>query len=201
MNIRQTRRGATAMVRAATWLVVLGGAGALTACAYQQPYGQPYGRPGEVHMAPQPPPEDVQYVTADVLKATPVYQQVQVPRPRQECRQVPVNTSGNQAVGTLVGGALGGLVGNQFGKGSGNAAMTALGAVAGAVAGSSVAEASGPPPGSMTTQCHTVTDYVMKREPNGYDVTYRYNGQVYHTHSATDPGAKIRVRVAVSPAS
>ncbi|HEU0198215.1 MAG TPA: glycine zipper 2TM domain-containing protein [Nevskiaceae bacterium] len=179
--------------RVLAWIGSLGAVAALTACAYPQPYGV---APGAV---PAQAPANVQYVTAEVLSATPSFQQVQVPRQRQECQQVPVQTGGSQTVGTLVGGALGGLVGNQFGKGSGNAAMTALGAVAGAIAGSSVANAAAPPPGTMTTQCRMVTDYVMQQQPNGYDVTYRYNGQVYHTHSAADPGSTIRVRVAVSP--
>ncbi|TAM12827.1 MAG: glycine zipper 2TM domain-containing protein [Nevskiaceae bacterium] len=182
----------TRLVAAGGWAAML----MLSACAYQQPYGQPYGMAAT---APQPSPEDVQYVTAEVLSSTPAYQAVQVARPRQECAQVPVDSSGNTVVGTMVGGALGGLAGNQFGKGSGNAAMTALGAIAGAIAGNSVAHAS-VPPGATTTQCRTVTDYVTQRQADGYDVTYRYAGQVYHTHSDADPGATIRVRVAVSPA-
>ena len=151
---------------------------------------------GSYAPANQPPQEQVQYVSAPVLSATPVYQQVQVARPRQECRQVQVDNSGGHVAGTLVGGALGGLVGNQFGKGSGNAAMTALGAVAGAVAGNSVA---GQNDGRVATQCRTVNDYVMQRQADGYDVSYRYNGQVYHTHSQSDPGSTIQIRVGVTP--
>lgn len=173
----------------------------LTACATypEQPgyYGGGYDQSQAVYApAYQPPQEQVQYVSAPVLSATPVYQQVQVARPRQECRQVQVDNSGGHVAGTLVGGALGGLVGNQFGKGSGNAAMTALGAVAGAVAGNSVAAQND---GRVATQCGTVNDYVMQRQADGYDVAYRYNGQVYHTHSQTDPGSTIQIRVGVTP--
>lgn len=213
MNMRPTRHEALtqaltqalaqALAQAMTrskWIIVAGGVLALSACAYQQPYGSGYGygQPYGAQVAPQPqqPPADVRYVTADVLTATPTYQQVQVARPRRQCARVPVNSSGNQVVGTMVGGALGGLVGNQFGEGSGNAAMTALGAVAGAIAGNHVASA---PPGATTTQCRTINDYVMQREASGYDVTYRYNGQVHHTHRQTDPGSTIRIRVAVTP--
>ncbi|MDN5874269.1 MAG: glycine zipper 2TM domain-containing protein [Sinobacteraceae bacterium] len=190
------------LARGWVWMAALGSVAALSACAYQQqPYGygdaSAYGQPyGAQTVQQQAPPADVQYETVDVLSSTPSYQQVQVARPRQECARVPVNTSGRSTVGTLVGGALGGLVGNQFGGGTGKAAMTALGAVAGAIAGDKVASG---PPGATTTRCRTVNDYVMKREADGYDVSYRYNGQVYHTHRATDPGSKMRIRVAVTP--
>ncbi len=178
-------------------VAALGALTQLTACAtYPQQQPGYYGTYAPQAPAQQPA-EQVQYIEAPVLSARPVYQQVQVARPRQECRQVQADTSGSHVAGTLVGGALGGLVGNQFGKGTGNAAMTALGAVAGAVAGNSVASQGD---GRVQTQCQTVNDYVMERQADGYDVAYRYNGQVYHTHSNRDPGSSIRVRVGVAPA-
>lgn len=182
------------IIRALALVGVAAAATQLGACAS---YAQPYGYDSAAY--PQPPAqsqEQVRYIDAQVLSATPVYQQVQVARPRQECQQVPVDSTGNHVAGTVIGGALGGLVGNQFGRGSGNAAMTALGAVAGAVAGNSVASQGD---GRVQTQCRTVNDYVMQRQRDGYDVTYRYNGQVYHTHTANDPGSTIRVRVGVTP--
>lgn len=182
----------TKYVRCLAVLAAVAAATQLGACAT---YGQPYGEAGYT----QPPPqsqEQVQYVDATVLGATPVYQQVQVARPRRECRQVPADNTGNHVAGTVIGGALGGLVGNQFGRGSGNAAMTALGAVAGAVAGNSVASQNDQ---QYVTQCRTVTDYVTERQADGYDVSYRYNGHVYHTHTAHDPGSTIRVRVGIAP--
>lgn len=186
------------MKQTARFLTMVAALGALTqlaACAMypQQPsYYGTYQPQASAQAA-----EQVQYVEAPVLSARPVYQQVQVARPRQECQQVQADTSGNHVAGTLLGGALGGLVGNQFGRGTGNAAMTALGAVGGALAGNAVA-AQGD--GQVQTQCRTVNDYVMERQADGYDVSYRYNGNVYHTHSATDPGSTIRVRVGVAPA-
>lgn len=191
------------MKRTLRLVLALGAVGALTqlgACAYQQPYGQPYGSGygsySDAYSQPQyqAPAEAVSYVEAPVLSATPIYQQVQVARPRQECRQVV--SQGHPVAGTLIGAALGGLVGNQFGRGSGNAAMTAAGAVAGAMAGNSVGAQSG---GQVQTRCRTVNDYVMQRQASGYDVAYRYDGETYHTHSNVDPGSTIRVRVAVSP--
>lgn len=182
-------------VRSLTMVAALAALTQLAACAMYPRQPSYYGT--YQPQAPAQAAEQVQYVEVPVLSAKPVYQQVQVARPRQECQQVQADNTGGHVAGTLVGGALGGLVGNQFGRGSGNAAMTALGAVAGAVAGNSVASQSD---GQVQTQCQTVNDYVMQRQADGYDVAYRYNGRVYHTHSATDPGSSIRVRVGVAPA-
>ena len=183
------------MTKPVRCLAVLGVVAAVTQLSACAPYGPPYGPVGYTQPPPQPQ-EQVQYVDAQVLSATPVYQQVQVPKPRQVCRQVPADNAGNHVAGTVIGGALGGLVGNQFGRGSGNAAMTALGAIAGAVAGNSVASQNDR---QYVTQCRTVTDYLTERQPDGYDVTYRYNGNVYHTHTQRDPGSTIQVRVGVTP--
>lgn len=180
----------TRTLTAVSAFAALGLAGCVT-----YPQQQP-GYYGSVAPAPAQSQEQVQYVEAPVLSVKPVYQQVQVARPRQECQQVPVDTTGNHVAGTVLGGALGGLVGNQFGKGSGNAAMTALGAVAGAVAGNSVASQGD---GQVQTQCRTINDYVMQRQQDGYDVSYQLNGQTYHTHRDRDPGSTIRVRVGVTP--
>lgn len=168
----------------------------LAACVSYPPYQPGYRYPPRY--AYQRQPTAITYVDAPVVKVTPVYRDVQVAEPRKECAQVPVDNQANKVAGTLLGAALGGLVGNQFGKGSGNAAMTAAGAVAGAAAGQSIASQGD---GQTVTRCQTVNDYVLQRQPDGYDVTYRLNGQTYHTHTAYDPGSTIRVRVAVTPDS
>ncbi|MBL6749011.1 MAG: glycine zipper 2TM domain-containing protein [Nevskia sp.] len=131
----------------------------------------------------QPPVEDAQ-----VMSAVPVTFDEQVPVQQQVCDAPPPgpNQQGS-VVGALVGGALGGLVGNQFGRGSGNAAMTALGAVGGAVAGSQVG-ANTQAPGN----CHIVQSYTTRRVTQ-YDVTYQYQGQVYHTRMNYNPGPVLHI--------
>jgi Predicted outer membrane lipoprotein len=181
------------------------GALALAGCAtygdgYGDGYGDPgygsYGYAGTPPPAPAAPQEDVSYVDAPVVSAVPVYRQVQVAQPRQSCQQVPADNTANSLGGTVLGGLVGGVVGHAFGAGSGNTLATAAGAVTGAVVGNNLANRGAP---QYVTRCQTVNDYVTQRQADGYDVTYSYNGQNYHTHSAYRPGSTIRVRVAVSP--
>ncbi len=80
--------------------------------------------------------------TAQVISATPIYEQVN--EPRQECWTETVSGSSSRhqgdrsLAGPLLGGAAGAIVGNQVGRGSGNTAATAVGGAVGAVAGDRV---------------------------------------------------------------
>ncbi|HEU0196504.1 MAG TPA: glycine zipper 2TM domain-containing protein [Nevskiaceae bacterium] len=146
---------------------------------------------------------NVQYATAQVISATPIVQQVQVPHTTQQCRQVMAGASTERStIGTLVGGAVGGLLGSRFGKGSGNSAMTALGAIAGAVGGHYVAENGldgyGEPAQQATTQCAPVTSDTVQDETTGYNVSYRYDGQTYTGVMRQRPGSTVRVAVTVA---
>lgn len=161
---------------------------------YDSSYGSNYGYAS----APQPPQESYSYVDAQVVSAVPVYRQVQVAQPRQVCRQVPDDNTASSLGGTLLGGLVGGVVGHSFGGGSGKVLATAAGAVTGAVVGNNLANRGAQ---QYVTRCQTINDYVTQQQPDGYDVTYRYNGQTYHTHSAYQPGSTMRVRVAVSPSN
>lgn len=103
-------------------------------------------------------------------------------------------------VPSVLGGIIGGVVGNRFGNGGGRTVMT----VAGAVLGSAIAR---------DAQSYGRDDRYRGRDacdgrygggaaPQvlGYDVTYRYAGQLYRTQTEYPPGDSIRVRVDVAPA-
>jgi uncharacterized protein YcfJ len=133
-----------------------------------------------------------------VVSSTPVTAQVAVPQ--RQCSDQPVlvqppNTGG----GALLGAIVGGVVGNNVGGGFGRAAATGLGIVAGSAIGDRVEAAGNPPVETTVRNCQTLMSY--ENRVVGYDVVYEYNGQRYSTRMAQDPGARIALNVAVSPAS
>lgn len=143
---------------------------------------------------------------AQVVSAQPIYRQVEVSEPRNECYDQPVSYreprySGDNTAGAVVGAIIGGVVGNQFGGGSGRAVATGVGAVVGASVGSHAGEydrgryvRTG-----YERQCRTVDDVHVENRVDGYDVAYRYHGDVYHTTMPYDPGDRIAVDVSVRP--
>lgn len=187
-------------------LLLAGLAAPLAACVdpgYYQGEGSGYGygdggyRSSPVY-TPAQPQQHITWVDAEVVSATPVYRDVRVPQSRQECAQAPVDNGANSAVGTILGGVVGGVVGHQIGGGSGNTVATIAGATIGAIAGNSIANQGGYA-GGYSQQCRNVDAYSVQQQPDGYDVAYRYNGEVLHTHTNYEPGSTIRVKVAVMP--
>lgn len=127
-----------------------------------------------------------------VLSATPVLQQVSVPR--QVCTiekvLVPGQKSGaGAAVGAIAGAAVGSALG---GGGKGNGAAALLGMVGGAVIGDRFEEAS--PSYVQDVQRCSVQNMVENRVA-GYNVTYEFNGKQYTTQLPHDPGPTISLRL------
>jgi uncharacterized protein YcfJ len=174
------------------WQAASTAAGVLFAggAALAYPYaGDAYGPPDQAY--------------AEVLSSTPVYRQVRVVTPRQECyqQQVVYPDYGNSLAGTLLGGLVGGVVGHQIGRGSGNTIATGVGAVVGASVGNHLARASDAPEVGYQERCRTVEEVRYEQRPDGYDVTYRYGGRIYRTHLPYDPGPRLLVNVNVAPAA
>ncbi|ULQ45805.1 glycine zipper 2TM domain-containing protein [Flagellatimonas centrodinii] len=149
---------------------------------------------------------------AQVIETRPVYQQVQVSQPRQECWQEPVayrgGNSGNYwftdgVAGSVVGAIAGGVAGHQFGKGRGKDAATALGAIIGAGVGQRVVNSRAPRydgnGNGYETRCRTLSNSYYEQRLDGYDVTYRYQGRTYSTRMPYDPGARLPINVHVEP--
>lgn len=141
------------------------------------------------------------YAWADVLRVDPVYESVPVTRTRRECRDVRVTrrNEGNGTAGTVIGAIVGGALGNTIGKGDGRQAATVVGAVAGGAIGHGVATSDEDEYSSVRTECENVPQMTHERRISSYDVEYRYQGDVYMSRLAYDPGERLRVRVSVTP--
>lgn len=151
-----------------------------------------------------PPPRggNTHYGWADVLRVDPVYRTVHVEQPQQQCYDQPVvrEERRSSTAGTLLGAVVGGVLGHTVGKGDGRTAATVAGAVAGGAIGNRVS-------GGGTTQtyagtetrCQDVTSVSEQRRIIGYDVEYRYRGDVYVSRLDYDPGDRLRIQISVSP--
>ncbi len=141
---------------------------------------------------------------ADVLRVDPVYDNVASTRPREECYDADVNrrydTRGNNGAGTVIGAIVGGALGNQVGKGDGRKAATVAGALIGGAIGNDQARRDDRYYTDTQTRCRTVNERYSERRIIGYDVQYRYRGDVYMSQLDYDPGERVRVRISVSPA-
>jgi len=164
--------------------------------------------------APPPPPPgagagpgadggSAHFGWADVLRVDPVYGVARTEVPRQECYDQTVvqqEPSHGSAAGTILGAVVGGVLGNTIGKGDGRKAATVVGAVAGGAVGNSVSRSPGGEYQSTQTTCRQVSSVSEQRRIMGYDVEYRYRGEVYMSRLNYDPGERLRVRVSVAPA-
>lgn len=140
------------------------------------------------------------YGWADVLRADPVRGITRTDVPRRECYDQPVvrHERGNSAAGTVLGAVIGGVLGHTVGKGDGRTAATVAGAVAGGAVGNRASDHGGDYD-SVQTRCRDVNTVREQRRIIGYDVEYRYRGEVYSARLNYDPGERLRVRVSVEP--
>ncbi|MCB1561462.1 MAG: glycine zipper 2TM domain-containing protein [Xanthomonadales bacterium] len=156
----------------------------------------------------QIPAGNVTFAYADVLRVDPYYETVRYSEPVQECYDQPVRRyerdGGDPTGGTVLGAIIGGALGNQLGKGDGRKAATVAGAVIGGAIGRSADRNDGSQRGreyrDVQRECRTVERYRDEQRIAGYDVEYQYRGDVFQSRLDYDPGSKLRVRVAVSPA-
>lgn len=159
-------------------------------------------------MPPVPPPagvrapiENVSYAFAQVLRVDPVYERVILLEPEERCEEDVVyeRIESPSPARAAVGAVIGGIVGNQVGSGSGRRAATAAGAVAGAAIGHASGQR-GEAEHLVRPGCRIVEVEREERRLAGYDVEYRYKGDVFMSRMPHDPGDRLRIRVAIAPA-
>lgn len=129
-----------------------------------------------------------------VLSATPVVQQVGVPRQVCSTDQVEVQRP-NSGAGAALGAIAGGAIGNATGHGAGQPAATVIGMIGGAVLGDRI-EGNPAPQVQNIQRCAVQTVY--ENRTVGYDVVYAFAGKQYRTRMPRDPGPTIALQV--SPA-
>src|SRR5690606_14398682 len=154
-------------------------------------------------------PSHAEYQYARVVHVDPIVRQVRVEPPRRECwdeaRSVdsrPHISDPNLGGRALLGRPTGGVSGRQFGSGRARGAATSSGARIGAGVGYDSAAKRYPHGGyeEVVQRCDVRYEHAVEERIEGYRVTYEVNGRHYKTQLPYDPGDRIRVRVAVSPA-
>jgi len=123
-----------------------------------------------------------------VISATPVVQQVTVPK--QICTTTTVQTLQPTGGGALIGAVIGGAIGNQFGKGQGRAVATAVGALGGGLVGNQI-EAQNYP----TQSCHTQN--TIENRTVAQNVLYEYAGQRYTVQMPAEGTFRVGSQIAL----
>ncbi len=132
-----------------------------------------------------------------VISATPVVEQVGVPRNVCSVEQVQVQQR-NSGAGAVMGAIAGGAMGNAIGNGGGRAVATMVGLMGGAILGDRI-EGNAYPQVQNVQRCITQTYY--ENRTVAYNVVYDYAGQRYQTQMPQDPGPIIRLNVSPVGAS
>ncbi len=169
-------------------------------------YGDRYDR--------YPAESGVRYDWGDVIRVDPIYSADFRPIRRQECWSQPVvyrepvryRYDSRDRAPAILGAIVGGVVGSQFGSGRGRDAAT----LAGAALGYSAVRDSQRYYGGgyydrgrhvrvYEQRCAPRTSYVRDERMHGYEVTYRYRGEIYRTTTDYHPGDRIQIRIDMTP--
>jgi uncharacterized protein YcfJ len=141
-----------------------------------------------------------------VISATPVVQQVTVPK--QVCTTTHVQHYQPGGGGAVIGALVGGALGNQIGRGHGQdsrAIATVVGALGGGFVGNQIEANNGYYTSQPTQQCHTQN--TVENRTIAQNVLYEYAGQRYTVQMPATgdfrPGVRIALQVQnqVAPAA
>ncbi|HEN46882.1 MAG TPA: glycine zipper 2TM domain-containing protein, partial [Mizugakiibacter sp.] len=126
------------------------------------------------------------------------YDLAQVRPPTQNCYPQRVVTEGHSNTAeTLLGAVIGGALGHTMGQGNGRRAATIGGAIIGGVMGNRMGSR---PQSSSQTRCRENLNESPRRRIIGYDIEYRYHGDIYMSRLNYDPGDRLRIRINITPA-
>jgi uncharacterized protein YcfJ len=148
------------------------------------------------------------YDYAKVVQVVPVYRSVEVAVPHESCwqeqerRPVRYRVNNDSAEKMLVGGLIGGVIGHHLGQGGDRDVATLAGTLIGAAVGREQGTSYVQGNEYYVTErerCRTYTDYRTEQQLDGYQVTYRYHGELLSTYMDHRPGDRIRISVHVAP--
>jgi uncharacterized protein YcfJ len=146
-------------------------------------------------------------VDVPVVSAQPIVRVVTDRIPYETCREERVRVveqgrSGSATPG-LVGAVVGGTVAGVLGRNSRyQPVLAGAGALVGASVGSDIGKRRHALSYYVTEDvCEVEYELREREEVEGYRVRYRYDGKIYETRTARDPGASMPVRVALEPLS
>lgn len=126
-----------------------------------------------------------------VISATPIVQQIGVPRQVCTTEQV-AQQQPNSGAGGLIGAIAGGALGYAIGGGAGKAAATVLGIIGGAAVGDNIE-------GGQTAQVQNAqrctTQNFYEDRPVAYNVVYEFGGRQYSVQMPNDPGPTLQLQL------
>ena len=131
-----------------------------------------------------------------VISATPVVQQVTVPK--QVCTTTTVQNIQPNGGGALIGALVGGALGNQIGRGHGQdsrAIATVAGALGGGFVGNQIEAQNGYYVNQPTQECHTQN--TVENRTVAQNVLYEYAGQRYTVQMPVTGDFRPGVRIAL----
>ena len=135
-----------------------------------------------------------------VTQATPIYQRVVYSVPSEQCWQETVAYEHHSNTAPILGAILGGALGNELGHHKSNKRVgTVVGAVLGASVASDISRQRGGQHYQTVDRCEIQDRREWREEIVGYNVSYRYQGEIYHTRLPYNPGRQIEIDVNVTP--
>jgi uncharacterized protein YcfJ len=138
-----------------------------------------------------------QYTRVTQVQA--VYERVAFNAPVEQCWEENVSHHRSRSA-PIFGAIIGGALGNEIGRHKSNKRVAAVvGAALGATVAADISRRRGSSHHETVKRCEIQHHREWRDELVGYDVSYRYQGEIYHTRLPYNPGKEIEIEVKVTP--
>lgn len=137
---------------------------------------------------------------ARVTHVQAIYERVAFSAPVEQCWQETVSHERSSSSAPIFGAIIGGALGNELGHHKSNKRVgTVVGAVLGATVAADISRNRSGSHYETVDRCEVQQRQEWRDEIVGYDVSYRYQGEIYHTRLPYNPGREIEIEVNVTP--